>query len=123
MLAWAEQTRRDAARLGEAAFEVAASGQVAQAHHYLGRPASDAILEQRPAWTRLILVTTMSAQAAALIQLGRLDEAGEKLAAAIDAGRLAPQAPFSITLGCQASSRPTTGTTTPRSRPARRGSG
>ena len=145
MLAWAEQTRQDAARLGEAALEVAASGQVAQAHYYLGRPASDAIARAAAGldaltdaelasrldiglwvgWTEVvlerfeqaidhcervidvaratgqgaILVTTMSAQAAALIQLGRLDEAGEKLAAAIDAGRLAPQAPFSVTLG------------------------
>ena len=40
---WAEQARRGAARLGQRALEVAATGQLAIAQYFLGLPASDTV--------------------------------------------------------------------------------
>src|SRR5204863_9526890 len=145
MLRWAEQARRGAARLGEAALEVAATGQMALAQYFLGLPASDTVEEAGAGldalsdahlagrldiglsvgWSEAVLerheravehcqrvidvaratgqggmlMTTMSAQAWALMRMGRLDEADETLAAATQAGYLAPHVFLSFAVG------------------------
>ena len=145
MLACAEQAFTGATELGLRAAAVAAIGQIALAHYFLGRPADevtdraaaafdaldDAELATRHdlglwiGWTESVLerheravehcqrvmdvsratgqgyglVIAMTAQAWALVCMGRLSEADDVLAAALEAGELAPNLFLSVALG------------------------